>query len=105
MNKMSITPDQLKDSPTKIGSLKGQPVYRLLSKGGLNMIVTKTVLGTRILGLGNHIAIAKSNAKEENPELVIDELSKSEDLPYESFKHLVPFYKDYAQRVELKLNE
>jgi hypothetical protein len=103
-SKIIITPDQLKQNPKKIGNLKGQPVYYLLSKGGLSLIMAKSVLGTRVLGTANHPAVARFIAKEQEPSVVFDELSKSEDLPLVTFKHLLPFYREYTKEVEVRLN-
>lgn len=102
--KIPVTQEQLKDNPKKIGKTKNGVVYHMLTKGGLNIIMGKMTSGSRVLGCANHIAIARFLARKIDPDIVFDELSKSEDLPVEVFSHLVPFWEQYTQNVDLKLN-
>jgi hypothetical protein len=107
MNQMVISKEQLdrKKPPKKIGRLNGQEVWEIITKGGLAMVICKkTEGGTRILGAAPHRAIARSMASNNEPELVIEELSKSEELNVNSYKHLVPYWQDITNRMNKKLN-
>jgi hypothetical protein len=104
MNKLTITADQIKDSPKKIGRSKTGDVFFLRTKGGLALIMQKSVNGSRVIGLANHPAIAKHMAQESDPTLVIDELSKSEQLPLATFQALLPTWYSFMNEVNLKLD-
>ena len=101
---MQIDAKQIKKgSKKRIGHLNGDNVYELQTVGGLAMVILAKAGAPKVLGLAPHKAIARHIAKEKEEELVIDELSKSEDLSLEMFKHLVPTWSNITERVEEKL--
>jgi hypothetical protein len=81
---MDITEKQLKGAPKKIGTLDGNPVLQIETKGGLFVVMTKSSAGKpRTLGTGSHPAVAQHIAERDNPAIKLTELSKSEALdPY-----------------------
>lgn len=104
MNKLTITADQMAAPPQKVGHSKFGDVYKCKTKGGLSLILCKTVQGAKILGMANHYAISKHMAQESDPTLVIDELSKSEELPLATFEDLLPRWYSFMNEVNVKLN-
>lgn len=77
---MQITAQSLDLSKKKkIGKLHGQPVFRMVTKGGLNLIIENGVKGLIVLSCGPHPAVARMTALRSYPDLVIDELSKSDE--------------------------
>lgn len=94
---MKITLDQI-ENKKKIGTVKGQNVYEIKLKGGLMLIANGGVNG-KVLAIAPHRALARHIAKEAEPELVVDELSKSEDdLPFAMFKHVAPFWVEVTKK-------
>lgn len=78
---IQLEPKQLKGRPVTIGRLNGSPVYRVETKGGLHLVMTKSNDGKpKTLGAGSHPATAIHIAERDNPELKITELTKSESL-------------------------
>ncbi len=96
---MNITKEQIKGEAKIIGALKGAPVYLLVTKGGLNIVLVKNSTGTKALSTAPHRAIAKASAREEEPEIEFNELTKSEEFDLQSFKHILPEYKELTQRI------
>lgn len=97
---MDIKRNTLKGSPKRIGRLNGMPVFSMTTKGGLNLIIlTKSNGGSRILGAAPHIAVARFIAEQKEPELVIDELSKSENVELASYKHILPHWVGFTNKL------
>lgn len=94
-----------RDSKKKIGKVGDCPVYELSTLGGLSMILLVKNSGPTLLAASPHRAISRFIAKTKEPELVIDELSKSEDLPVAVFKHLIPQYVSLTEQINKKLTE
>lgn len=103
--KLAITENQLKFKPKKVGTLKGKDVYRALTKGGLNLILFRSETGLKTLGIGSHIALARHIATLNEPDISWTELSKAEELPVETFQHLIPFWSNFTQDFDLRINE
>jgi len=104
-SKLIITPEQLNGPPKIIGKNKFGDVFYLKTKGGLALIMQRAATGTRVLGIGNHVAIAKGIAQDDDPTLVFNELSKSEQLPRQTFQHLIPSWRQIMNEVNCKINE
>jgi hypothetical protein len=97
-----IKPNELKREPIRIGWLHSDPVYLAVTKGGCSIVLCKN--SNKLLGIGNHRAIAKHVARQNEPDIVFDELSKSEELPVETYQNLLPFWTNYTNEVNTKLN-
>lgn len=77
----SITPNQLKGKPKKVGELDGLPVMEVETKGGLFLLMMKTSHGKpKTLGAGSHPGVAAHIAERDFPGLKLTALSKSEAL-------------------------
>lgn len=62
-----------------VGHVKGTPVWKVVTTGGLNVIAMHKGAGIDVLSTGGHIAIAQYIAEQNEPDLVWTELSKSSD--------------------------
>ncbi len=103
---MKIGLEQIKSgSKKRIGYLKGIPVYELATKGGLNLVLMSKNSVPLVLGLAPHRAIARHIAQRDYKDLILDELSKSEELPYDSYAHLVDFWAETTQKVNQEIIE
>lgn len=103
---MNITKEQLDPSkkPKKIGKLHGVPVFELCTKGGLNIVcVFNGASGTKILGAGPHRGFARYLALQKESDLLLDELSKSEELDPRCFDHLIPYWANVVDKMNEKL--
>jgi hypothetical protein len=79
---MKITDKDLAGPPKKIGEYKGRPVMESATRGGFHFIYAINKSGeTETLGTGSLSPIARFVAMKENPELVLSQLQKSEELP------------------------
>ena len=68
----------------RIGHVGDDDVYHVATTGGLHLMiaVNKTKKGSyKTLGAGPHEGIARFLAEKNEPQMVVDELAKSEPLP------------------------
>ena len=92
-------------SKTRVGSLHGKPVVRLVTNGGLVLIgCTKNDGKTEILGSGPHRAVSMYIAEHKEPEIVWSELSKSDSLDLASILSVVPRYQDLTEQLNALMN-
>lgn len=97
---MKLTLSQMRGPAEAIGHIRGGgTVYKMFSKGGLAIVLSKDEQGGKILGTGPHIAIAKLVAQNNEPDLVITELNKSEDFSPELFRHLIPYWTSVTEKI------
>ncbi len=92
---MNVDRNQLTGSPKRIGQIKGNPVMSMLTKGGLSIIT----FNGKVIGAAPHRAMARIIAQNAHPDLVIDELSKSEEVDPSLFAHLIPTWTEITQRL------
>jgi len=99
MSLLNITAAHIKGAPKRIGRLDGSPVFLLVTKGGLNVILARYASGAKALASAPHPGIAKAMASRSYPDLIIDELSKSEGISLEHYKHLLGVFEDTTKRL------
>lgn len=75
---MNITEEQLAEKPKAVGTLKGQKIFHVSTKGGFHMVVKPDGAGFETLGVGPHPAIARHIAQKHQPEIAWTELSKAQ---------------------------
>lgn len=97
---MDVNASQLKCDPKKVGTLEGDDVVEVTTKGGLCMIVTKTEGGKmKTLGVGPHRAVARYIAKErEGAKLQWTELSKSAGTSFD--RGMLPDFRTLTDRMQ-----
>ena len=78
----------------KIGTLHGDPVILVATKGGLNLVVTAHGSRVQTLGVGSHRCIAKHVAKKKEPDIEWIDLNKSDFVAEEHFASLLPRYEE-----------
>jgi hypothetical protein len=76
----------------QIGTLKGKPVFEIETKGGFFLICSPNANGINYLGSGSHKKLARHGARKKEPEFKLTVLEKSDDVPYEAFARLIPYY-------------
>lgn len=97
----SIGNNQLVDQPEEIGSLNGNKVMELTTKGGLYLVVVAKSNGkVETLGTGSHRAIARHIAAKDNPALKIAKLEKSESLPVQVLEANLPEFIELTKRFQ-----
>ena len=96
---MDVNTSQIKTEPKKVGTLDGDDVVEVMTKGGLCMIVSKTEGGKmKTLGVGPHRAVARYIAKErEGAKLHWTELSKSASTDFD--KRMLPDCRQLTERM------
>jgi hypothetical protein len=89
----------------RIGTLRGQPVVEVLTKGGFYLVVTQKNGALLTLGTGPHRAVARYIAQKREPDMTVMELSKSDHLDeqailsvFKKYSDLTDFVNDVAQR-------
>ena len=97
ITKEQIDPNQM---PKKVGFKGRKPVLEFMTKGGLNCIS----LDGKLIGSGPHRGLARHIAQIQEPELVFDELTKSESFDLNVYKHLVPVWTEITNRIREALN-
>lgn len=99
-NMLNLRKEHLKGKPRQIGDVDGTPVYEMTTTGGLWVITCKKSNGTlEPLAYAPHRAIGRHIAQKKEPNFKISDLSKGEDIPLESFAHLVPKYEELTDRM------
>jgi hypothetical protein len=101
---MDLTPEHL-SYKKQIGLYKGSPVYECATTGGFHIIVGRKGNELHTFGTGSHRAIARHIARKREPELVITEMSKADEVPLEAFGHLVPGYEALTDRFNAREKE
>lgn len=93
--------------PKRIGRIRGVPVFELVTKGGLNLVICKNDgNGPRILGAAPHRALARYMAQQKDPDFQLEELSKSEDQSIiQAGMHLVPYFTALVSQMNMKMEE
>ena len=96
-----IRPQDLAGKPKEMGTLNGDTVLGISTIGGWAMIVCKKsgTGGFETLGAAPHMAVARAVAMKMHPKLQLNELSKSEWVPYEAYSDLMDQYLDATKRI------
>jgi hypothetical protein len=105
MDQMDIKLDDLEDKPKKIGTLEGNPVFQIQTKGGFNVIAAQKGAQFKIIGAASHQAIARHIAQKKEPTLVYESLQKSEAYPLYAFKDLIASYEDLTDQLNTAFNK
>lgn len=92
---MKVLPQEIA-SKTKIGTLKGKPVFEIALRGGYHIVCTPNGSKVDYLGVGPHRAVARFIAKKTAPDIVINQLAKADYVSPEYFQHLVPQYETFT---------
>lgn len=77
----------------KIGKAKGEDVWLLKTKGGLNVVT----VGKKIAGMGPQACVARRVAQNYEPEINYTELSKGDFVPLDAYEHLLPRYTELTE--------
>lgn len=83
-------------SKKRIGTLHGQPVVEILLKGGLHLITTLKDGKPATIGAGPHRAVARWMAEKNDPDITIEELSKSEEVSLRGIMSVADEYQKVA---------
>lgn len=88
------------ESKKRIGKLRGKAVIELKTTGGFHMVVAATDAGGfETLGTGPHRAVARHIAQKREPEMILEELSKSDWVDPVHFQHLLPEYEGITEQI------
>lgn len=90
---MNITPEHIK-TKKRIGTLDDEPVIHIETTGGLHLIVSNKKGKPDILGSGPHPAVARHIAQKREKDLVLTELSKSDQVDQNAVESMVPKYSE-----------
>lgn len=89
---MNISGDQLQYRK-RIGHVGRKAVFEVGTIGGLKIVALQEQSGQlKTLGAGSHRAIARFLAKKAEPSMELEELEKAQDVNYNDFKDLLPFW-------------
>ncbi len=88
----------------KIGKVGSNPVFEVLTSGGLWVHILGKGAGFDILSTGPHKAVARYIAEQKEPNLEWTELSKSEWVPFEDYAHLIPKYMEMTDELRARHN-
>jgi hypothetical protein len=96
---MNISKDQLQYRK-RIGHLGARSIIEVGVIGGLKIVAVQEASGKlKTLGAGSHRAIARFLAKKAEPDLEIDALEKSDEINYNDFKDLLPFWEQVSNQM------
>ena len=87
-------------SKSRIGTARGHSVLAIKMIGGLHLIALNKDAGNwETLGAGSHSAVARYIASRNCPDIVWDELKKSNEPQYDDFKDLLPKYQEITNQM------
>jgi hypothetical protein len=95
---LNITPEHVAYKK-KIGHKAGNPVWEILTTGGLYVDVLGKGAGFEIIATGPHRAVARYIAETRNPEIVWEEMSKSDFVTLPEIAYLLPEYEELTDRM------
>ena len=85
----------------KIGHLGSKAIIEVGVIGGLKIVALQENSGKlKTLGAGSHRAIARFLAKKAEPGIEIDALEKSDEITYNDFKDLLPFWTEVTEKMQ-----
>lgn len=86
-------------SKRRIGTLKGEPVIEVVTTGGLHMVAVQKNGKPFICGAGPHRAVARHLAQKAEKDMVLFELSKSEQVDPAALASIAPKYEALVQHL------
>jgi len=89
---MNLDSNQLDQKPKKVGNLHGKPIFHVRTKGGLHVLVMQKAGSFEALGTGPHRAVARFIANKHEPDIVWQEMSKSDHVDEAAFAMVLPKY-------------
>jgi hypothetical protein len=89
MSQISLDEKQLAAKPKKVGTWKGEPVFGIRTKGGLNLVADNK---GKILGSGPHRAIARKIAEKNAEGIKFNDLEKADWVDPAHYEWLLPKY-------------
>lgn len=95
---MDISEKQLA-SKKRVGKLGSSPVFELVTKGGLHLIVGTKGGKFETLGAGPHRAVARHIAKKREPEIDWNDLQKSDYVDPAHFQFVLPDYEVLTEQI------
>jgi hypothetical protein len=86
----------------QVGTLKGKPVFMLETRGGLSLMVTSDGAGgnAKVLSTGPVRAVARYIAEKREPDMVLNELSKSDYVEPYLYLSVVPEYEALTDKLQ-----
>ena len=89
----------------RVGSVGSRAVFGIGTTGGLHIVVAARGAGFETLGAGSHPGIARHIAKKHAPEIVFDDLAKSELPDIRHFADLLPDYEELTAELRRLHND
>jgi hypothetical protein len=83
-----------------IGKKGRHNLWGIGSAGGLHLVCEQTDDGLITLGAGSHRAVARFITKKNNRDVEYEMLEKCDEVKYEDFADLVPFYEEVTKRLQ-----
>ena len=93
---ISLDEKQLAGKPKKVGTWKGEPVFAIRTKGGLNMVSDNK---GKILGSGPHRAIARKIAEKNASGVEWNDLEKADWVDPAHYEFLLPKYEELTDKL------
>lgn len=101
---LSLTPEHVA-SKKRIGHLKENPIFEILTTGGLYLNVLGKGAGFEVIATGPHRAVARYIAEQRYPGLVWTELSKSDWVDPADFQGILPKWQELTDRMRALHND
>jgi hypothetical protein len=95
---LNLTPEHVAYKK-KIGRKGANPVWEVMTTGGLYLDILGKGAGFEVLGTGPHRAVARHIAEQRDPEIVWEEMSKSDFVTMPEIAYLVPEYEAVTDRL------
>ena len=82
----------------RIGRLNTNPIFEVLTTGGLYLNILGKGAGFEVIATGPHQAVARHISMERHPGIEWTELSKSDYVDPQDYLFLLPKYRELAER-------
>ena len=98
---MQITQNEI-EFKRKVGKSGTRDIYHVKTRGGLHVMARSD--GT-VLGAGPHRAVARHLAQKFEPDVVWEDLSKSDHVDFEAYAALLPKYEGITNTLRRLQND
>ncbi len=95
---LNLTPVHIK-SKRPIGKLKTNPIFEVLTTGGLYLNILGKGGEFEVIATGPHQGVARYIAEQRYPDIQWNELSKSDFVEFVEIAYLLPKYEEFTDRI------
>jgi len=95
---LSLEPNQIKTKKT-VGKVNTNPVFEVVTKGGLWVNILGKGAGFEVIGTGPHRGVARYIAEQKQPNIQWNEFAKGDYIDPIDFAFVLPKYVEFTDQL------